>query len=527
VRRIAPYVLLAVICVVLFFWRLGAVPLIGFDEGVYAEASREMLVSGDYITPRLNGEFFFDKPPLCYWMQAASMRIFGVNSLATRLPSAVAGLLLVALTVGLGTKLFGRNAGLFAGFALSTSILCAALGRMCLLDMPFALAITAALGAFALAYRERVGRWGYVAFWIAAGLAVMTKGPVGVVLIGAVVGVFAAISRRGRTSGLWNPLGLLLFLAITVPWHVLVEKETGGAFLREFIVHQNIQRAIGKDFHHNQPFWFYAPMFLVGFFPWSVYLPRAWSCFVRRRARNDEDTFALFLAVWAAAVFVVFTLARSKLPSYTFPMYPPAALLVGLLWSRATEKSGRRSLDRCAFWAAALAIPVGTVIAIGEVFLPEPIPGLSAPLRVMGACLAGGAFVSWMLAERKPVWSFAAACAGAVGFLVTAVGMGLPAASEKLTGPSMKTASAIRKSVFRRTPVIAYNLRPKRPAISFYSDRLVTDVATESELLQRTRGLGEFFVISQARRDPGLPEPRVAVARTELLTLYKVGGPTK
>ncbi len=478
--RIAPYVVLGVLCSVLFFWRLGSTPLLGLDEGLYAECAREMLSSGNYVVPCYNGEPFLDKPPLCYWLQALAMRVFGVSSFSARLPSAVAALVLVGFTVFAGTKLYGRRAGLMAGFALATSMLGMGLARLCSLDEVFALTIAVALGAFILSWARVVPRWGYLAFWAAAGLSVMAKGPAGAVLVFGTAAAFIVARRRWRELGGMMPAaGVLVFAAVVLPWYALVQIETGGAFLSEFILHQNVQRALGVDFQHNMPFYFYAPIYLVGFFPWSVFVPLAFVRHTRFRPKDTAGEASLFFAIWTVAVVLVFSLSRSKLPSYIMPAFPASALLVGLMWSKAQGATLRR-------WTAValvVAVVIGLGMQVGLRFLRTPIPGLSLPLAVMGLSMVAGTTLALILACRKrSVGAFAALCGGTAGFLLAAAWLGLPVATQVLSGPVVGMAREIEDSSSPGERVIAYRLSPPQPSLAFYTDRPVCARSSRAEL---------------------------------------------
>lgn len=497
-RSRLPYLALALLCGVLFFWRLGAVPLMGLDEGLYAECSREMLASGDYVVPTCNGGPFFDKPPIVYWLQAASMRAIGVNSLGARLPSAIEELLLVALTVFLGTKLFSRRAGLMAGFALASSLLAAGLARMAILDAAFALAITASLGAFLLAYLKLAPKWTYLLFWAAMGLAVMVKGPAGAVLICATVLIFLTVRRDLRAIRRTTPiLGIALFLLIAAPWYALVQQRTGGAFLREFIVHQNLQRALGKDFQHNMPIYAYIPIYLVGFFPWSVFLPAA---FKRRESAGDGiRTTMTFLTVWICTVFVIFSSFKSKLPAYIFPIYPASALLVGLLWDRAAEEREFGVLRKCTFVVIVTSCLVGGALLLAPVFVVHPIPEL-ASVSLMGPCLVMGSAVCYdQLRLKRPNAAFAGLCCGMSVFILCAVGLGLPIAARRNAAPAMELGRMLAK---RSESAFAYRLSPPQPELGFYSGKPVAMVDDPSVISNRQ----PYLLIVQ---DDGRFEPPV------------------
>ncbi|MCE5323470.1 glycosyltransferase family 39 protein [bacterium] len=518
-NRFTPYILLALFCAILFAWRVGSTPLIGLDEGLYAECSREMLVSGDYVVPTCNGVLFLDKPPLVYWLQAASMRVFGVNSLGARLPSTIAALLLAGYVVYLGSKLYGRRAGIMAGFMLASAILTSALARMAIMDQLFALAITLSLGSFILSYSGKWDRRGYVLFWAAMGISAMIKGPAGMVIICITAGVFLLMSRDRRALRNAIPLlGVLIFLAICLPWYILVQIRTHGVFAGEFFIHQNLQRAMGEDFSHNQPFYFYLPIFVAGFFPWSIYVPLAWSVKVRRM-RVDAS---LFMAVWMVVVIGVFTLSCSKLASYIFPMLPAAAILVGAMWAEVTNAKTLGSLYKYSWIVMAVSIMLAAAFHIGLRFLPDPMPGLSLALIIMGIAIVGGSALSvTMLALRKGKAAFAALCMGMVIFMATAVLIGLPAAAKKLSTPVVEIACHIRKISPPRDGVAAYRLAHPQPALGFYAERPVLSINDPKKLNESVSSGRIKFVVIQKEGLKALPPGGKVVSRSGNYLLYR------
>lgn len=524
-KRITPFLLLGLICGVLFFWRLGSVPLIGLDEGLYAGCAREMAASGNYIVPTIDGEPFFDKPPLCYWLQAASMNTFGVNSFAVRLPSAVAALLLVFLTVFIGDRLFGRRAGLLAGFALACAMLTTGLARMCLLDQAFTLTIAAALGAFILSYLNILPRWGYLVFWAAMGLSVMVKGPAGAVLIVITIAAFLLIRRQGRKFAEMMPLiGMVIFIAIVLPWYVLVERETGGTFLREFIVHQNLQRAMGEDFHHNMPFYFYLPIFIVGFFPWSVFVPLAWRSYVKIKPSDKLGEAALFMAIWIVSIVGIFSVSRSKLPSYILPIFPASAMLVGLTWDRAILSNKLYALKRYTAACAVIAIGIMAALLIAESFLPRPIPGLTSALVPMSVSLVTGTVLATVLLRmNRAVGAFAALCGGIAVFLMIAAGIGLPIAARSEAEPIMKIAQHIGKIASTKDYVFSYKLKPGQPALGFYAQRPISARDTASELTRALDSHRSALVVTQKNRLHELPKGGKLLVKVKQYSLYRFG----
>ncbi len=497
--------LLAITCGVLFFWRLGAVPLIGFDEGVYAACAREMLDNGDYIVPTSNGEPFFDKPPMVCWTQAAAISLFGANSSAARFPSAIAMTLLVGVTVLLGSRIFSQRTGLISGVVLACSILGAGLARMAVLDAAFSLALAVSLGAFLLALTGRWPRWTYNLAWAGMGLSVMIKGPAGAVLIIATVGLFMLICRKWYGVDLPSirdmmPLtGAAIFLLIALPWYALVSLKTGGSFLREFIVHHNIQRALGQDFQHNLPFYAYVPMFAISFFPWSMFVPAGILALrAKGRKKTQAGICAVFFITWMSVVFVIFSVMRSKLPAYIFPMFPPCAIAVGVLWEYAGESKNMAPLRKSALAALITSCVIGVAMLIAASRLHDPIPGLQVALVPMGLALMIGCATGYvMLRFNLPKLAFGSFCAGMSLFLIVAVKYGLPIAARTEAVPAMKMGATLSET---ELPAYAFRLSPPQPQVGFYAGKPVRRI-DDAALLPSD----EHLVVAQRDRTESLP----------------------
>jgi len=336
-----------------FLWNLGTTGLIDETEPLFAEAARQMTVTGDWITPYFNGETRFDKPALIYWLMAIAYKIVGVNSLGARLPSALSvfaltGLIFYTLNFYGGSPQDRRRhywlcAGLgSAFFALNPEIVI--WSRIGASDALLTACIGGALLSFFQGYAQPEKpaiqtRW-YLAFYVLVALAVLTKGPVGLVLPVLIIGAF--LLYLGNFRAVWREMrplwGSLLVVAIALPWYVLVTMRNGWSFINSFLGYHNIERFTSVVNHHSAPWYFYFLVVLVGFCPWSIYLPVAiarlkfwqrshWSSVARS---HQLGLFALF---WFAGVFGFFTIAVTKLPSYMLPLMPAAAILVAMMWS--------------------------------------------------------------------------------------------------------------------------------------------------------------------------------------------------
>ncbi|AFZ12564.1 glycosyl transferase family 39 [Crinalium epipsammum PCC 9333] len=424
-----------------FLWNLGNTGLIDETEPLFAEASRQITVTGNWITPYFNGVTRFDKPILIYWCQAIAYKLIGVNSWAVRLPSALAA---IALTVlGFYTlRYFGiPNPGKFQEASpaiikkdphitrqlwLSASIGAAmialnpetiAWGRTGVSDMLLSGCTGSALLAFFLGYAQDSKpqvqeRW-YIAFYVLVALAVLTKGPVGIVVPLLIISTFLLYLGKFREviQEMRPVRGFLLFAAITMPWYVLVFLANGENFINSFFGYHNIERFTGVVNGHRAPWYFYFLVVLVGFAPWSIYLPVAIARlrFWQRKSWQQQPRathLGLFAWFWFAGIFAFFTIAITKLPSYVLPLMPAAAIIVALFWSdqinRALEvKEPNKKAHSSLLWSGVFNVLFLLIIAGAIFFLPlylgyDPaVPNLRELLQQAGLPVSGG--IIWAL----------------------------------------------------------------------------------------------------------------------------------
>ena len=319
--------LLLVLCCLLFFGRLGVPGLTDPDEGRYAEIAREMLVTGDYLTPHLNFLPYLEKPPLIYWLTAISLNFGGSAEWAARLIPALSAIGGVLAVFWLANILWGVKTVFLAGMVTATSSGYFLLARLLTLDMSLTCFMTwgIALAYVALRNQERYYLpWAYLAL----GLAVLTKGPVGVVLPALIFLVWFAAQKQWRGIWqLWHPGGALLMAAVVLPWYILVGWRNPD-FWRYFIWHENIQRFLAPQIHAGQPWYFYIGVLAAGFLPWIFLLPWAWKASVPESSPPEVYQDRKFLIIWFMVVFLFFSLAGSKLFPYLLPGLPPVAILV-------------------------------------------------------------------------------------------------------------------------------------------------------------------------------------------------------
>ena len=356
--------LLLVVAAVLFVAGLGRLPLIEPDEGRNAEVGREMLVSGDWITPHFNGFAYLDKPAVHFWMVAASMKTFGVSESAARLPSALMGAGTMLLVWFLARRMFGNAAALRAGLIFAACPLALFLAREVIFDMTLTFFVTLAMVAFWVEEESACrGPWGVLMF-AAMGVAVITKGFVGILIPLIAIFIYQAACGRWRD---WLRLrwgwGLLVLFAVALPWFIAVSLRNPD-FPRYALWNESLKRFTSGAAHRGGGFLYYLPVFLGGFFPWSFFLLLAGGSRLRRwrELRQESNRHILFLLSWVVWVFVLFTLSHSKLPAYFLPAIVPLSILMGRVWQEVGKEGQVRPPD----WLTAgfaLLLGLGVLVA--------------------------------------------------------------------------------------------------------------------------------------------------------------------
>lgn len=339
--RAYPIALVA-LCVVVFFYRLGALPFIGPDEPRYAQVAREMFASGDWVTPRLAGLHWFEKPVLTYWLSAIGYWLFGENEFGARAGVAMVACLGALLLYAVGRRIRSARYGYLSAAALVTCGLWPGFARGATFDLPLAVAMAAALLSFFLWERgggESLRLW--VVFAFALGLAVLAKGLAGIVLPVAIIVPYLLLAGRWRIVLMPRRLllGAAIFLATAAVWYGPVIVRHGGEFINEFFIGHHFQRYLSNKYRHPQPIYFFPLVVFAGSFPWTFFLLESlWGSLRRGRALAD-DRFRLFLLLWLIVPVVFFSFSGSKLPGYILPVFPAIALLVGdeldRWWSKA------------------------------------------------------------------------------------------------------------------------------------------------------------------------------------------------
>ena len=337
--RIGWAILILATLYICYFSHLGAIGFVGPDEPRYAWIARDMVETGDWVTPRLYGKPWFEKPPLFYWGAALCFKLFGVSEAAARLPSAISALLATFALAWLAFRLYGAETARWLLLLLPTSVGMIGFSHAAATDMPFSAMLTIAMVCAAVVLGltrnenspilPQIPWLALILFGFSLGLAVLAKGPAGIILVGGGVFFWALFTKRWRDAfRLFHPAALVSFFATALPWYILCARRNPD-FFRIFIIEHNFKRYLTPEFQHIQPFWFYLPVLLVAFLPWTgslIWTVRAGSAqFAKTRKVSPH---ALFVLSWALFVLLFFSFSISKLPGYVLPAVPAIGLLM-------------------------------------------------------------------------------------------------------------------------------------------------------------------------------------------------------
>jgi 4-amino-4-deoxy-L-arabinose transferase-like glycosyltransferase len=489
-RYVVHILILLAVSFFCFFWKLGYNEVFDLDEALYANCAREMALNGDFITPHINGVPFYEKPPLVYWMGALNYRLLGRNPWTTRLPSAFLSLLMTLMIYYFGRSRMSEQTGFLAGLMYALNPLVVGEAHQLTTDATVAFCIAAAIICFHMALSTRRKPLWYYGFWVFCALGVLAKGAPGIVFPVLIAYIYIYWIKQKRLSAplaeLKRPrlyVGFMLFLVIAAPWHIAALVIDGRPFWEMYIIRQHLGRFYGLDKAHHAPIWFYLPGLLLGFMPWSFYLGQAY--FLREEPSVDIENrnFRLFLRIWIAVIFIVFSMSGSKLVSYILPLYPAAALLTSDFLIRAMKTDRYRlplTIGAICFFIFSLALflPIAfihPIIATINHRLSHPIHLSSVPSEVFPwiahltiALAAGsGAAVGCILIKRTR-WILYSTLACIVAFLAIALGEGLPIIKNEMQLPLLSLVKKIDTLNPRPTSVLIATGAPRRPSILFY-----------------------------------------------------------
>ena len=508
------------------------------DEGRYAEIPREMAASGDWVTPRLNGIKYFEKPALQYWITAAAYSIFGVHHWTARLWPALSGFLGVLFIGYVGLRLGGPLLGLYSAAVLGGCAWYVLNAHILTLDAGVTFWMSVGLGSLFIAQRDDATpeeeRGWMLAAWAALALAVLSKGLIGVVLPGAAMVVYTLLLRDWSLWRRLHPVGgLLVFLAIAAPWFVAVSLRN-GEFFDFFFVHEHFARFLTGEAHREGAWWYFVPIFVAGILPWlTVFLWTARRMWTDAPVGRNGFSWQRFALVWSAFIFVFFSVSGSKLPSYILPMFPALALTLG--WQLTVLP--QTTLARLTLPLVAIMGVIALIVIIAYAPLASRFADARQPLEPLleygvwlkTACViafAGGAMGLFHLHSGKRTAAILSVSLTALVAAMLVLTGHDTLAEARSTGPIVSRIVAANGPL--RADVPFYTVRMYDQTLPYYLGRTVTQVehydelamgiasepdkaiATEAEWLRRWNAAEQAYAIMQRDeykrlQDAGVP----------------------
>ncbi|MBL8076024.1 MAG: glycosyltransferase family 39 protein [Nitrospira sp.] len=501
-----PLLLLLLLSGLLFFIGLGSMGLTDRDEGRNAEAGREMFASGDWVTPTFNGELRVAKPVFVYWLMTMSYQVFGVNEFAARFPSALFGVALIVMHYLFLTRLRGPTVGLYGALMLLLNIEILALGRMAITDSVLIFFTTLSLYSFWLGLHDSTaGRYWIWGFYGGMALATLTKGPVGFAVPLITVLLYLVATRRWRLF--WErgaPLtGTLLFFVLAGPWYAAMFLIHGDAYSTEAKVH-TVGRFLAPMEGHGVGWWFYFPVLLLGFYPWSSFLPAglyhayvSWRAFRAQQnqpytpqesqpSEASHDELDWFMGIWIVGVFIFFSLSSTRLPHYIGPLFPACAVLATSYWTQGLQDPFTKGLRGSIHFL----MGVGYLLAIGFAGAPAlfakfsgkmvkefplatqfdlgPGPYVGATIVVLAMGLVG----YFGLNDEKRGLAFGVAGGALASVFLVAILTIVPGLNRYAIAPPQELAYAAGLNLDPQDQLIAFG--STRPSFAFYARRTVS-----------------------------------------------------
>ena len=470
------------------------------DEPRYARAAVEMVESGNYLLPTFNGQIWFDKPPLLYWLMSLPIRLKGPTELACRFFGVLGTALICLLTYFIGKQLLGTKAGLWAMVILASTLMILIVGTSAISDAVLLPFIVAVMAVFAQSISSRVPLSHIFLMGVALGLGMLTKGPIGLMPLPAIATILWLV--RKTRKNIWRDvcavaaslaIGFLIFAA----WAIPANHFTDGQFLREFIGRHVITRALKPMEHHGGNFLLYLPYYLpvviVGLFPWTLHLPGAISAVIGGRVGGKYGR--IFLISWVVPTFIIMSLAATKLPHYIIFIWPALALAVaGTIVAEQENRLTERDkiwLRRGVWFFGPLAIAMALGLMVGPWFVK--IPGLRWSGLASGMVLLAMAIIA--IHQQRANRPQAAAKVLLVCILVFEISVlfGILSAVEQVKiAPAL--ARAVNDKTVKDVPVAAYKYR--EPTLNFYIGRHIEVLRTEKDVVDwAERAINGILVI--------------------------------
>ncbi len=494
-----------------FFYGAGKIALLGPDEPRYAEVARAMLVSGDYISTRLAGCLWFEKPALYYWLAASAYRLFGVNEFAARFPSGLSALFTTVVVYLTLSKVVSLKWARAAGFVLLTCGLFIIYSRAATPDMALTAALCGAiLSGYLATQKSRHNELPHIILCFAAmGLAFLAKGLVGIFLVIVILICYLLIAGRIRFFR-WRYIapGLAVFLAISSIWYLPVTLKHGWQFIDEFFIRHHFQRYLTNVYGHPQPIYFFTFVAIAGLAPWTFFLIPAVARLRKLRPRlNERDALLTLAWTWALVPLVFFSISESKLPGYLLPVFPALAIIIGAEIEAFLQQEKRKLLQISA-WLTMLLL--STIAVLFILYLKKQSVAFTnwrIGFYLLPLLLALVALGLLLLNRRQAVLNWAVAFV--LGVVVSSVTLLFPNLNDEI---SLKKLSVEAATALRPGEKIGYYILKEFGAVFYAQGRVVCGIGEgdilnalkEDKLLEPLQAYPSLIFITRDRWVEGL-----------------------
>ncbi len=508
-------IVLVFLYAILYFYRLGSIGLLDVDEPRYAEAGREMLESGNWVVPYFNYEVRFDKPVFFYWLEALSMKFFGVNEFSVRFPSVISAFLTLALLFYFLKQFYSLSVALSGVLILMSCFEFAALSRFSITDMTLSAFVSSSLICFFLGYsqiatshrffKNQLTEFSlfYVLGFIFLGLAVLTKGPVAVVVVGLVLFPFfwwiGKIDYFVKSFSFW--LGFLIFLLITLPWYCLVHVATNGDFTKVFFSLHNISRYTSVVSGHKGSLLYFIPVVLIGTLPWTFFIPQAVGNLLKKGLRtllgSVKEQVPWFCLWWFIVVFLFFTLSKTKLLTYVLPLFLPLSVIISLWFNEVISRGiGCKGLiiGLGIFFLFCIIMMYLCMFNL-NILLPREVKSLKLDFFLMAVAffMLVGVSMAWASSHKDQSMTLLILLSTFLLLYFSLINFLLP----KIDSHSQYKLRTFAKSVPKDVEILTYQII--KPSLTFYSKRKVTKIDSLKRLQKKLNEDRKVVVVTKKK----------------------------
>jgi 4-amino-4-deoxy-L-arabinose transferase-like glycosyltransferase len=484
-QKLVLTLLLGIILFISIF-RLGSVSLFDVDEAVFAQATKEMIQSGNWITPTYNGEPRYDKPILFYWLMALSFKLFGINEFAARFPSALSGFILCVILYFFIKNLKDDKQAFYTVLSFAFSLYYFIYTHAAVTDMALSLFISMSLICFYLS-EEKSKKFIY-GFYIFSAFAFLTKGLIGIVFPFGIASFYLCIKKGFKgLKELYNFKAILLFLLISMPWYVIQVLINGKEFVEQFFIKHHFMRYTGVISGHKGPIYFFIPILIIGMFPWISFIAKS---FVNLK----KDTLVQFSLIWASFIFLFFSFSTTKLPNYILPAVAAFSILISSGMIEINKDFSRIPY----IFSAVISILIAVFLIVAKAKIISILPYFNTSwfnILILITSLFAITSIYAFFKKDKVFILFA----GLILSLILSISIKvLPAINEYMQETLYKYSIYAKQTLQKNDILITYKIN--KPSILFYSDKKILKIDSEKELNEKIKNEStslKVFVISR------------------------------